>query len=96
MKIGVLSDTHDLLRREVVEYLHSCDHILHAGDVSSPGILEELRKIAPIVVVRGNADEGWGEELPLVEEITLDGLHFGTYRGIKGVDPAFHHGRDRL
>lgn len=70
-RIGVLSDTHGKLREEVVEILQSCDVILHAGDIHTPKVLDGLREIAPLYIVRGNADKEWAEELPekLSEEI---------------------------
>ena len=73
--IGVISDTHDLLRPEVAETLRGCGYILHAGDISRPGILEELNKIAPVTAVRGNNDFGaWADNLPLRLDLALGGL----------------------
>lgn len=64
-RIGLISDTHGLLRPEAVEALRGSELIIHAGDVGKPGILEALGKIAPVVVVRGNVDtEPWAEALP--------------------------------
>jgi putative phosphoesterase len=64
--IGLISDTHGLLRGEAVEALRGAELIIHAGDVGKPGILETLRDLAPVVVVRGNVDIGaWAEKLPL-------------------------------
>jgi len=64
-RIGLISDTHGLLRKEAVEALRGSELIIHAGDVGKPEILEELRKIAPIVAVRGNVDtEAWARALP--------------------------------
>lgn len=57
-KVGVISDTHGLLREEVLEILKGCDLIIHAGDVVDPNILKELKKIAPVTAVRGNCDKG--------------------------------------
>jgi len=71
---AIISDTHDLLREEILEKLNDCDAILHGGDISSPKILETLRRIAPVYAVRGNADESWGAELPSVLDIDLYGL----------------------
>ena len=56
MKVGVVSDTHGLLRPRVTELLAGCDAILHAGDVGEPEVLEALRRIAPVTAVRGNVD----------------------------------------
>jgi len=65
-RVGLISDTHGLLRREAVETLRGSELIIHAGDVGDPEILEKLRKLAPVVAVRGNVDtEPWAEALPL-------------------------------
>ena len=64
-KIGLISDTHGLLRKEAVEALRGSEMIIHAGDVGKPEVLEALRKIAPVVAVRGNVDtEPWAKALP--------------------------------
>jgi len=64
-RIGLISDTHGLLRKEAVEALHGSELIIHAGDVGKPEILEELGKIAPVIAVRGNVDtEPWARTLP--------------------------------
>ena len=73
-KLGIISDTHNLLRPEVLAALDGADAILHAGDISRPGILERLREIAPVHAVRGNADKEWAEELPPMLDLSLDGL----------------------
>lgn len=76
MKIGLISDTHGLLRPEALAALAGCDHILHAGDIGKPGILDALRQIAPLTAVRGNNDEGlaWAAELPERVELELGGV----------------------
>ena len=71
IRVGVISDTHDLLRESAIEALHGVDHILHVGDVCSPGILEELRGIAPLTTVCGNMDRFM--DLPQEEVIELAG-----------------------
>jgi putative phosphoesterase len=64
-RIGLISDTHGLLRQEALQVLRGSELIIHAGDVGKPEILEELRKIAPVVAVRGNVDtEPWAQALP--------------------------------
>lgn len=73
-KIGVISDTHGLLRAEVLETLKGCDAILHGGDIGKPEILDKLKEIAPVYAVRGNADREWAEGLPITVDITLAGL----------------------
>ncbi|MGC2530136.1 MAG: metallophosphoesterase family protein [Candidatus Acidiferrum sp.] len=70
--LGLISDTHGLLREEAVRALRGSDLILHAGDVGGPEILERLRALAPVVAVRGNVDTGrWAEELPLTEVVQI-------------------------
>ena len=63
-RIAVLSDTHGLLRPEVVEAIASCDAIIHGGDINKPEIIEQLQEIAPVYVVRGNNDKEWAEHIP--------------------------------
>jgi len=74
--IGIISDTHGLLRPEVVERLQTCDAILHAGDINKPEILEILRAIAPLYVVRGNNDKDWAEGLPISLTFEIGGVRF--------------------
>ena len=73
MKIlGLISDTHGLLREEAVRALRGSDLILHAGDVGAPEILDTLKTIAPVVAVRGNVDtDKWGQTLPFTEVIQV-------------------------
>jgi hypothetical protein len=74
-KIGLISDTHGLLREEALRALQGSDLILHAGDVGDPGILESLRRIAPVVAVRGNVDtEPWADSLPATEMVSASGV----------------------
>jgi putative phosphoesterase len=69
-QIGVISDTHGLLRPEALAALAGVDQIIHAGDVGADGILERLAKIAPVRAVRGNVDHGaWAEQLPAREVV---------------------------
>ena len=64
-RIGLISDTHGLLRPEAVSFLAGCDHIIHAGDIGSTKILGQLAAIAPITAVRGNNDrDAWANEVP--------------------------------
>ena len=64
MKLVILSDTHGLLRPEVLECLKDADAILHGGDIHRPEIVDQLRQYAPLYVVRGNNDKAWAEEIP--------------------------------
>jgi putative phosphoesterase len=77
MRIGVISDTHGLLRPEAVTALNGSDVIIHAGDVGTPEVLEALRRIAPTFAVRGNVDTGiWADALPAAATIDAGGLAF--------------------
>ena len=70
--LGVISDTHGLLRPEAIDMLRGSDLIVHAGDVGSPDVLRELEELAPVIAVRGNNDHGpWAEKLPLTESFEL-------------------------
>ena len=81
MKLGILSDTHNLLRPEVPEALAGVDALLHAGDISSRAVLDRLGEIAPVYAVRGNADKEWAEDVPPFLELKLGGLHiYMTHR----------------
>ncbi|MDE7418108.1 MAG: metallophosphatase family protein [Lachnospiraceae bacterium] len=73
-RIAVLSDTHGLLRPEIKEVLATCELILHGGDINSQRILDKLREIASVYVVRGNNDKEWAADLDKELDITLFGL----------------------
>ncbi len=91
LRIGVISDTHGLLRPQAVAALHDVDHIIHAGDIGSPDILTALAEVAPLTVVRGNNDtEPWAESLP--ERLTkrIGGVQVHLLHNLKelDIDPA--------
>jgi putative phosphoesterase len=87
MRIGVIADTHGLLRPEAVEALTGCEHILHAGDVGSDQILEVLRRIAPVTAIRGNIDHaGACGELPLTDAVELAGRLFYLVHSLEDLD----------
>ena len=73
--IGIISDTHGLLRTEVIEALRGCDAILHGGDINRQDIIDQLEEIAPVYVVRGNNDKDWAEHIPMFLDFELAGLH---------------------
>ena len=74
MRIGVISDTHGLLRPEAIQALRGSEHILHAGDVGDPAILDDLKAIAPVTAIRGNVDlAGACSRLPATDLIRLAG-----------------------
>lgn len=75
-KLGIISDTHGLLRPEVMEVLKTCDCILHGGDINKPEILDELRPLASIYAVRGNNDREWAEGLAKTLRFTIEGVEF--------------------
>ena len=90
-RIGIISDTHGLLRPEAIEALRGVDHILHAGDVGDPAILDTLRGLAPVTAISGNIDvEGPCAHLPATEVITLHGHTFYMLhdRHVLDLDPA--------
>jgi putative phosphoesterase len=71
-RIGVISDTHGLLRKEALDLLMGVDWILHAGDVGNQDVLNALEKVAPVFAVRGNMDrEGWADKLPLTQLVEV-------------------------
>jgi hypothetical protein len=73
--LGVISDTHGLLRPEAMDALRGAAHILHAGDIGAPEILDELRKIAPVTAVRGNVDRGtWARSIADTEVFQVEGV----------------------
>ena len=75
MRIGLISDTHGLLRPEALAFLRGAEHIVHAGDVCDPVVLEALRAIAPVTAVRGNNDRGaWAASLRESELVRLGGV----------------------
>jgi len=85
--IGVLSDTHGLLRPEVLPLLEGSDHILHLGDVGDPEILGALAKLAPVTAIRGNIDtHGPCAHLPEAEIVTLAGREFYMLHDVQQLD----------
>ena len=81
MKIGIISDTHGLLRPEVIRALEGCEAILHGGDINRQEILDRLEDIAPVHAVRGNNDKEWAEHIPLFLDFELAGLRiYMTHR----------------
>lgn len=75
-KIGIISDTHGLLRPEVMEILKTCDCIFHGGDINKPEILDQLRPLASIYAVRGNNDKEWAEGLARTLRFSIEGVEF--------------------
>jgi putative phosphoesterase len=89
--IGVISDTHGMLRPEAVEALRGADHILHAGDVGAPEVLEALRGLAPVTAVRGNNDRGgWARGLPETAAVELGGVLVYLVHDLTELDLDLH------
>ena len=87
MRIGVISDTHGLLRPEAVEALRGSEHILHAGDIGAPEIIPELRKIAPVTAIRGNVDtQAWARSFAETEVVELGGLDIYILHDANAID----------
>lgn len=87
MVIGVISDTHGLLRPEALEALRGSDLILHAGDIGTPEILAELRLLAPVHAIRGNVDvQPWAASLPAIEVVEAGGLLLYMLHNLKELD----------
>lgn len=84
-RVGIISDTHGLLRPEVLDILKNCDCILHAGDVNKPEILDTLRLIGNIYVVRGNNDKDWAEGLAQTLTFSIEGVKFFMVHNKKDV-----------
>lgn len=87
MIVGVISDTHGLLRAQAVELLRGSDHIIHAGDIGAPEIVPELEKIAPVTAIRGNVDvQSWARKFPATEAAELGGLLIYLIHDVNDLD----------
>jgi putative phosphoesterase len=85
--VGVISDTHGLLRPEALGALQGVDRIIHAGDVGGPEILQQLQAIAPVTVVRGNTDGGaWTQGMATTEVVEIDGVMFYVLHDLLDLD----------
>jgi len=91
VRIGLISDTHGLLRPQALDFLRGSDHILHAGDIVGAAILDQLAGLAPLTAVRGNNDHGdWAQALPETATVTLGGVTIHMLHDLKelAIDPA--------
>ena len=87
MLIGVISDTHGLLRSEALAALAGSDQIIHSGDIGDPEILEQLRRIAPVTAIRGNVDRGaWSRKLPATEVLQAGTLSIYVIHNLQELD----------
>jgi putative phosphoesterase len=86
-RLGIISDTHGLLRPEAVAFLHGCERIVHGGDIGNPEILIQLSAVAPVTAVRGNTDTGaWAEALPLTELFEFDRAYVYVIHDLSQLD----------
>lgn len=97
LTVGLISDTHNLLRPQALQALAGCDHLIHAGDICEPAVLEGLRELAPLTAVRGNNDRGaWAEALPEQARVELASVRLlvihdiADLRGAVNADVVIH------
>ena len=86
-RIVILSDTHGLLRPEVLGYLSQADAIIHGGDINTQDIVDTLRDFAPLYIVRGNNDKEWAENLPHSLTLAIEGVRFFLVHNKRDVPP---------
>lgn len=87
MIVGVISDTHGLLRPEAVRALRGSEHIIHAGDIGSPEIIPAMQQIAPVTAIRGNVDlDPWTRKFAETEVVELAGLSFYIIHDVNALD----------
>ena len=84
LRIGLISDTHGLLRPEAARFLRGCDHIVHAGDVGDEAVMDTLHEIAPVTAVRGNNDvDEWALPLPETQTVRIGGVALFVLHDLK-------------
>jgi putative phosphoesterase len=91
MKVGLISDTHGLMRAEALQALAGSDFIIHAGDIGDQAVIERLGEIAPVTAVRGNNDtDAWAAQIPETNVLDAKGVRFFVLHSVKDldVDPA--------
>jgi uncharacterized protein len=87
IRVGLISDTHDLLRPQAIDFLRGSDFIIHAGDICDSMVIEELARIAPVTVVRGNNDRGtWANALPETELVKIGGIFIYVIHDLAQLD----------
>lgn len=87
MRVGIISDTHGLLRPEAVELLRGSEHIVHAGDIGAPEIVAALEKIAPVTAIRGNVDtDAWARRYAVTEVVELGGVFLYVIHDVNAID----------
>ena len=86
-RIGVISDTHGLVRNEIYDLFNKCDVIFHAGDIGKYSVLEELEKIAPVIAVRGNVDtDPWAQKIEEWKTVEIEGKSIFLLHNIQDLD----------
>jgi putative phosphoesterase len=86
-RVGIISDTHGLLRAEALAFLEGCQHIVHGGDIGTPHVLAQLASVAPVTAVRGNNDPGtWADALPESSLFEVDGTYFYAIHDLAQLD----------
>lgn len=97
VRVGLISDTHGLLRREAVEALRGCDFIVHAGDIGDASILDALARLAPVTAVHGNNDRGaWTTRLPASDVLRIGEVSIHVIHDRNDLDPGAVDGRYRV
>src|SRR5499433_2237944 len=87
MIVGVISDTHGLLRPQALELLRGSGHIIHAGDIGALEIVPALEQVAPVTAIRGNIDkQDWARRFPETEVVEFAGLHFYIIHDAQALD----------
>lgn len=87
MRVGIISDTHGLLRPEAVELLRGSERIVHAGDIGAPEIVAALEKIAPVTAIRGNVDtDAWARRYAVTEVVELGGVFLYVIHDVNAID----------
>ena len=85
--IGLISDTHGLLRPAAIAAFQGVERIIHAGDIDTPGVLQALRTLAPVTAVRGNVDRGpWASDLPATAALTIDQVRVYVLHNLHDLD----------
>ena len=96
LRIGLISDTHGLLRPQALRALQGADRIVHAGDIGDPAILRALESIAPVFAVRGNNDVGgWAESIPFTLDLEFGALRLHVLHDLKQLDRTAAAGKYR-
>lgn len=91
LRVGVISDTHGLLRPQATAFLQGCDHIVHGGDIGGPQILEQLALLAPVTAVRGNNDsEPWAASLPDTRLLEIGGVKIYVIHDLQQLKAQAH------